>query len=236
MINPVCWLRFQRTRRAVADYPLYDPPNKAAEGTLPIKEIEDNFAYFINVRLQRLAFFRLWLSNHFGVEASLNGAGVLAIEKWADQFSGGLVMDSAESSEIFRTYRPDWEGKRRGYNVLVDVAIFLGEFLISKRSHLYWTLLKDEKGSCVDGREGPIGFTFGRPDLAGFVVEPFMPDLFRTVYRKAVGSNDCLEIGGNRLRRIHVSFAWTCRESLAVADHRDPSTPFIYGDYSYGPL
>src|SRR5437868_15150486 len=123
MINPVCWLRFQRTRRAMANYLLYEPPNKAAEGSLPFRKIEEIFTYFMYACLERLAFFRRWLSHWFGVKADLNGAGILALDKWADRYAGGLVLDGYGDSEIFTRYWPDWTDERRGYNVLVDVAI-----------------------------------------------------------------------------------------------------------------
>src|SRR5262245_16495865 len=104
MINPFCWLRFQRTRRAMANYPLYEPPHRAAEGSLPFKKIEENFAYFMDVRLERLAFFRRWASDRFGVKAALNGEGVLALDRWADRYAGGLILD--DEWDIFTTYRP----------------------------------------------------------------------------------------------------------------------------------
>ena len=217
----------------MAGYPLYEPPNKAAEGSLPFRKIEENFSYFMNVRLERLAFFRRWLSDRFGVKAALNGEGILALDKWADRYSGGLVLDGCDESEVFTTYRPDWTDERRGYNVLVDVAIFLGEYLISKRPQLDWTLLRDVNGTCVDEKEEPIGSTLGRPDLGGCVF--YHPaGLFQGVYFKAHGSR--YRLGNRRRTRAVVSFAWTCRESLHAADHRDPRAPFIFGDYSHGPL
>jgi len=235
MINPFCWLRFQRTRRAIADYPLYEPPNKGAEGSLRLNKIEENFAYFMAVRLERLSFFRRWLSDRFGVEAPLNGEGVLALEKWADRYSGGLIADGDNGGEVFRTYRPDWTGERCGYNVLVDVAIFLGEYLISKRPQLHWTLLRDVNGTCVDEKEESRGFTLGRPDLGGYAIY-YSVGLFASVYFKALGSSYWLQFGGNRHHRIHMSFAWACRASHDVADHKDPRATFTFGNYSDGPL
>ena len=81
-----------------------------------------------------------------------------------------------------------------------------------------------------------MGATLGRPDLGGYAVAPFAPSLFQLVYLKCIGSRDRKNFGGNRLRKIHVSFAWSCRESLHVAEHRDSRVPFIYGDYGHGPL
>lgn len=217
----------------MANYPLYEPPHRAAEGSLPFGKIEENFAYFMDVRLNRLAFFRRWLSSRFGVKAELNGAGVLALDKWADHYSGGLVLGGDDESEVFTTYQPDWTGERRGYNVLVDVAVFLGEYLILKRPQLHWTLLKDVNGTCVDEKEEPIGFTLGRPDLGGQTF--FCPaNLFQSAYFQAHGSR--CRLGGRRRMRVIGSFAGKCRESLHIADHRDPREPFIFGDYSHGPL
>jgi hypothetical protein len=235
MINPFSWLRYQRTRRAIAGYPIYDVPNKHNEGALRKEQIDENFAYFMEVRLQRLAFFRSWLSDHYGVEAPLNGDGILAIEKWADLYGVGLVANPDGSSEVFTTYQPNWTGDNRGYNVLVDIAIFLGEFLLSKHSHLHWMLLAGPDGGLCDDKEGePIGSTKGRPAVGGYLI--WTPDLFQVVYLKVVSCRSRLEIGGNHLQKSQVSFASFCRQSLHMATHTDPRAPFVFGDYSHGPL
>ncbi len=100
----------------------------------PKDQIDENFSYFMTARLQRLSFFQNWLSDWYGVKAPLNGDGVLAIEKWADRYAGGLITNVEESSKVFTIYQPNWMGENRGYNVLVDIAIFVGEFSDFKTS------------------------------------------------------------------------------------------------------
>ena len=239
MINPLYWPRYQRTRRAIADYPLYEVPHRQAEGTLAKSQIDENFAYFMSVRLQRLSFFQKWLRDKYGVKAPLTGDGVLALEEWADRYSGGLVSscDVSTSSHVFTTYQPRWTDVRCGYNVLVDIAMFIGEFLIARRPNLNWALLTNENGSLTDGEEGePHGTTNGRPALSGFSLDNWRVDLFETSYLEAVKSRNIIELGGNRQFRVHVSLAWVCRESLHLASHRDPRATFTFGDYSHGPL
>jgi hypothetical protein len=189
----------------------------------------------MTARLQRLSFFQNWLSDWYGVKAPLNGDGILAIEKWADRYAGGLITNVEESSKVFTIYQPNWMGENRGYNVLVDIAIFVGEFLISRRPHLLWTLLTDDKGGLADSEEG-MGSTFGRPALGGFCWTIWQKDLFEIAYLKALACRNKFEFGGKQLLRIHVSLASVCRESLHVATHRDPRATFVFGDYSHGPL
>ena len=78
MIYPKLFLRHWKVRRAIVGYPLYDVPNKQAEETLDEARVQENFAYFMRVRLDRLANFQKWLREWFGVRASLDGNGLLA--------------------------------------------------------------------------------------------------------------------------------------------------------------
>ena len=41
--------------------------------------MQENFAYFMRARLDRLAFFQKWLRERFGAKATLNGDGLLAL-------------------------------------------------------------------------------------------------------------------------------------------------------------
>ena len=116
MIKPQYWFNYWRTRQAIVGYPLYDVPNKQAEGRLPKDKIDENFAYFMSVRLERLAFFQSWLARWFRVKAPLTGDGVLAIEAWANGHCGALIagVERLESAQTFISYQPPWQGDRAG--------------------------------------------------------------------------------------------------------------------------
>lgn len=140
MIHPKYWLKHARVKRALIDYPLYDVPHRRAERTMSEAEAQDNFDYFIRVKSERMAFFQEWLSSNFETKASVGGDGVRAVSCWIDEYGGGLIGDELESQSIFSSYQPRWVDRYAGYNVIVDIAIFLGEFLLAKRPRLYWKM------------------------------------------------------------------------------------------------
>jgi hypothetical protein len=55
-----------------------------AERKLSEPEVQENFAYFHRVRLERLAFFQAWLLKNFAVKAMLDGDGLKAVSRWID--------------------------------------------------------------------------------------------------------------------------------------------------------
>jgi hypothetical protein len=165
MIHPMFWLKHWKARHTLADYPFYDVPHKQAERTLGEAEVQENFDYFMHVRLDRLAIFQRWLHGGFGVNATLNGDGVLALYGWANDYGGGLIGDETYTAIIFDSYQPLWVGEYAGYNVMVDIAILLGEYLISKRPQLHWKIYRghpDEEGKLT-------GNNIARPILGAFL-------------------------------------------------------------------
>jgi hypothetical protein len=142
MIHPRYWLKHAAARRAVGNYPLYDVPHKQAERTLDEMRVQDNFAYFMRVRLDRLAFFRNWLRTNFRIDAALDGDGLRKVSQWVDEYGGGLIADEPNCQTIFASYQPRWEREHAGYNVIIDLGIFLGEYLITKRPRLFWEIYR----------------------------------------------------------------------------------------------
>src|SRR5580704_1000655 len=142
MIYPTSIIKFMKVGRAIANYPLYDVPNKQEERTLDEPRVQENFDYFVRVRLDRLAFFQKWLRERFGVNATLDGNGLLALNAWVNAYGGGLIGDEPGVMTIFETYQPAWVGEYAGYNVMVDVGIFIGEYLIAKRPQLCWEIYR----------------------------------------------------------------------------------------------
>jgi hypothetical protein len=124
MIHPKCWLKHWKARRALVGYTLYDTPHKRVEHALSQRQKQDNFDYFIRVRLSRLKFFQAWLHDNFKINASLDGSGIVAINAWIGSYGGGLIGDEPHTMRIFETYHPLWVGEYAGYNVMVDIAIF----------------------------------------------------------------------------------------------------------------
>ena len=56
MLLPKYWFRRLRLRRALTNYPVYDPPHKSEERILSEDKALANFKYFMDVRQARVAF------------------------------------------------------------------------------------------------------------------------------------------------------------------------------------
>jgi hypothetical protein len=193
VIHPKFWLKHARARRAVKGYPLYNVPHKQAEAALPESQAQENFDYFVKVRLDRLAFFQKWLFDNFGAKASLDGDGVRAVGQWVDDYGGGLIGDEPHTMSIFADYRPRWEGDYAGYNVMIDIGIFLGEYLISKRPRLHWAIYQgqQDKPSCC---EVPW---YRRPNIEGFP-RGLIDDVLTEGYWSIEKGRDGSKVGGRR--------------------------------------
>src|ERR1700730_18045000 len=84
MLLPQMWLRKSWLRRALRDYPLYDPPHKVEEYLLSREQAFENFDYFMRVRQQRAAYFQRWLRRYFRVAITPDENGVKALNRWGN--------------------------------------------------------------------------------------------------------------------------------------------------------
>ena len=194
MLYPRLWLKHWRTRRALVGYPLYDAPHKQAEHTLKEVQFQENYDYFMNNRLKRLAFFQAWLKRHFRVDASINGDGLRAANAWVNDYGGALIGDEPDTMTIFASYMPRWEGQYVGYNVLYDIAIFIGEYLIFKRPKLRWELYRGPKA----GSGETVSINLYRPHIGGFT-RYWEDDVLNVAYLAIVQSRNGSKIGHNPL-------------------------------------
>jgi hypothetical protein len=144
VIRPRYWIKHAIARRALRGYPVYDVPHKGAEGKMGEARAQENFDYFMRARMRRLTYFTGWLKSNFAVTAALDGEGLRAVSHWADDYGGGLIgiEDFPTRMKIFGAYQPRWEGAFAGYNVMIDIAIFQGEYLIVKRPRLRWEIYR----------------------------------------------------------------------------------------------
>ena len=53
-----------------------------------------------------------------------------------------VAEDFLARKKIYGTYQPRWEGALAGYNVMIDLGIFEGEYLIIKRPKLRWEIYR----------------------------------------------------------------------------------------------
>lgn len=171
MLLPQMWLRRRWLRRALRDYPLYDPPHKVEERLLSKEKAAENFDYFMRVRQQRLAYLQNWLRQHFGVTLTPDRAGVRALNRWGNKYAGLLLIAGPDGhpDDSYFTYDPPWTGENAGCNVLFDMGIALGEFIIVNCPKLHWAL--DPRSAVLprktELRKHSPGMSYQKPELTG---------------------------------------------------------------------
>jgi hypothetical protein len=162
--KPQYWFYKWRLLWAVRDYPLYDPPHKSSEIDMPEEKARENFDYFIRVRHQRLAILRHWMRRNFWFDLTFDPASAYRLDRWLRRYGAFLISDRRTTSESFRAYQPRWVGKYASCNVMLDIGIFVGEYVIAKRPHIRWEVYKGHEIEPATFHS--IGYQ--RPCLAGF--------------------------------------------------------------------
>jgi hypothetical protein len=57
----------------------------------------------------------------------------------------GLIGDNPDQGTIFATYQPTWVGEYAGYNVTIDIGMFIGDYLIANRPQLHWDIYRSHR-------------------------------------------------------------------------------------------
>ena len=137
---PHMWLRKQWLTHALRNYPVYDPPHKVEERLLPKEQALENFDYFMRVRQGRVAYFQKWLRRYFWTDIWADDKGVRALNRWARRYSGLVFLGDLERRNSYYTYDPPWTGAGAGCNVVFDIGIALGEFIMVNCPKLRWDM------------------------------------------------------------------------------------------------
>jgi hypothetical protein len=168
VLLPHMWLRKRWLQRALQNYPLYDPPHKVEDTRA---QADENFDYFMRVRLQRMAEFHAWLRRYFRVTLTPDVWGVKALSRWGAKYAGLLLETkfTGGPTDAYFTYQPPWTGANAGCNVLFDMGVILGEFLIANCPKLHWDV---DPVSALFPRTARMfkresGMSFQRPQLTG---------------------------------------------------------------------
>jgi hypothetical protein len=142
MLLPQYRLRQQRLQRALANYPIYDPPHKAEERILQRDQALENFEYFLDVRQERVRYFLSWLHSKFGLDARLEEHGLDSVLGWALEYTAVLMppLETRKGGEVFLEYSQPWTGAYTGANTLFDLGATLGEAIILRRPQLKWQM------------------------------------------------------------------------------------------------
>jgi len=167
---------------AVADYPLYQPPHRQGPNYLRsvqnqiedehirlfrefMARAEENFQFFLEQRPARLAALYAFLDK-FGVKVGLDDTGLSAVSAWLPGNGCALIGDPRSEAVVqaFYQMQTPWTQSLRGFNVVFDLGVFLGEALIARQPRLHWKLLLglSEKGESATTGYALEGFLMKR--------------------------------------------------------------------------
>lgn len=192
--------------------PVYSPPFHDAENVLAKHEIKANHDYFLAQKADRVKYLTRYLVS-FSLVLRLERDSIQALDDWLYRYGGHLLpreLEPRQGSVItaMHDHEPQWFGPFRGLNLVNDIAIFVGDYLISKDSAVSWDI---NYGNGRPRDYERIGF--GHPCLVGLwhlpkgehypllgLAEIF--DYCRAGWWRLKGNVDIMWRPGELLRRI----------------------------------
>jgi hypothetical protein len=135
----------RRVWKTLPDYPVYSPPFSYGRGwnyekgwKSPTREqIKENYNYFLRHKADRLRYLADYLAL-FSVELRLEADALPALGRWLYRYGGHLAPEAADVISALCHYEPSWIGEYRSLNVINDIAIFAGDYIVSKNRNTRW--------------------------------------------------------------------------------------------------
>jgi len=158
-----------RVWNTLFDYPVYSPPFHDAEAVLSKKEIAANYEYFLAQKALRLEYLASYL-RRFSIELRLARETLPALDRWLYRYGGHLIPSGGEVIAAMQDYEPAWVSKYHGLNIVNDIAIFAGDYIISKNKDVRWDVYYGDgkKRSYEEKGFGqPLLFGLPHPDCQG---------------------------------------------------------------------
>jgi len=138
------WLAERKLKRALAGYPVYTPPHSGVEWMMSEQDARENFEFFLAQRSHRIEILTRFLAP-YGVQLDFSEQTKRALDGWLATYGAFLYV--SEEGNSFLTHNPEWVGPRSGLNVILDVAIFIGEFALRESPGLVWEMdVRSESG------------------------------------------------------------------------------------------
>jgi hypothetical protein len=167
----------RRLRRSLRDYPIYSPPCRRSDPALSRAEMDANYGYFLAQKAARLQHLATFLAA-FSLQLSPQPEALPMLERWLDRYGGHLVPASGPRpspwgdprvASALCTHEPAWAGGYRGLNVINDIAIFAGDYIVSQNRDARWGMWYGEG----EKRDRQTGWS-GHPCIFG--LRHFGPD------------------------------------------------------------
>jgi hypothetical protein len=129
----------RRLWTALKDYPEYAPPHRG-KAKLKRAQAEENFDFFMSQRATRLAYLEEFLAG-FSVPLKLEPEGLPPLDAWMLRYGGFLIPPRGfEPIGSLERYDPAWTGAHAGMNIIHDVSVFVGEYIVKFNPQARWAL------------------------------------------------------------------------------------------------
>jgi hypothetical protein len=183
----------RRVWKTLADYPVYSPPFHDSEAVLSKKQISANYQYFLDQKARRLEYLANYL-RLFSVDLSRSRESLRALDRWLFRYGGHLIPNGGEVIAAMQDYEPAWVGEYQGVNIVHDISIFAGDYIVSKNHDVSWDVFYG------DGRKRDyekIGFgqacLIGLNGYAGCGKDPY--SIFHGVFNVCSAGQRRLRVG-----------------------------------------
>jgi len=124
--------------RSLPDYPVYAPPFRYEESEIPSHgQIEQNYQYFLRHKADRLKYLADYLAP-FSVVLKLEATTLPVLGRWLYRYGGHLDPGRGEVVYALHHYNPPWTGAYHGLNIINDISIFAGDYIVSKNRFTRW--------------------------------------------------------------------------------------------------
>jgi hypothetical protein len=124
--------------RSLPDYPVYAPSFRYEQSKIPSrKQIEQNYQYFLRHKADRLKYLADYLAP-FSVALKFEATTLLVLGRWLNRYGGHLHPGGGEVLYALAHYNPPWTGAYHGLNIINDISIFAGDYIVSKNRFTRW--------------------------------------------------------------------------------------------------
>jgi hypothetical protein len=150
----------------MSSYPVYSPPFHDAKDVLAKREIKANCQYFLEQKALRVEYLVKYLAS-FSVAIRLDRDGVKVLDDWLFRYGGHLLpwnrrLNAEFVIQALHDYEPEWTGPYHGLNLVNDIGIFVGDYIIASNPDVHWDVCYGD-GTKRDYER----MSFGMPCLYG---------------------------------------------------------------------
>ncbi|QGM97487.1 hypothetical protein [Methylocystis parvus] len=143
----------RRLQEALRDYPEYAPPFRG-KAKLKRAQAEANFEFFMSQRSKRLECLGRFLLG-FAVSLELTPEGLPLLDAWLLRYGGYLIPPGGDAIDALERYDPPWTSAFAGMNIVHDVSVFAGEYIIRHNPNARWGLFV---GDGIRGARDMMGY------------------------------------------------------------------------------